>query len=161
MEEYPCDGFTQVDSTKFGDVLGSIWQVGLIGLVRMKSLTNMEHTPYAKTVGDRYTECGMTAVRDERGIISHCAMQFSSAQEVVITDQRRHRRLSVKSGVGMWSFLEVMKYEEKWPMVVSTDGDSREVSWGDMCVVLGNKSWWEDVVAPEKQPLIQSGCHRL
>ena len=132
-----------------------------MGLPDMKNLTNAEHNPYAKTIGDRYTECGMMAVGDERGVISHCPTQFSTGQEVVITDQLRHRRLSFNSGIGVMRLQNVRKYDEHWPLAVSTDGDPREVSWGAMCVVLGNKAWWEEVIVPEKKLLIQFGGHRL
>ena len=113
MEEGYWDVYGQVDSTLFGDVMGSVWQVCIQGASKVGSLKQMEHTPYAETVGDRYLECGMVAVGEERGIISHCPMQFSSGQEFAITNVNRKRRLIKNSGVSMVSLHKVRNYELK------------------------------------------------
>ena len=40
-----------VDSAQYGDVMGSLWHVGVIGSSRLKSLGGPDHTRYAKRLG--------------------------------------------------------------------------------------------------------------
>ena len=42
-----------VDSTRYGDVMGSLWKVGVIGSFHLKSMDGPDHNSHAKTLGGR------------------------------------------------------------------------------------------------------------
>ena len=144
------DVYAQADGAQYGDILGSIWQVGIMGVAKVMSLTDQRQIRYVKTLGDRYNECNMLAVGDSRGIISHEATQYSCGQEVFIMDTDRNKRMSVNSGIRLLSLQKVKNNVENWPQVIGADGEVREVSLGEKCAVLGNKMWWKEIMANEK-----------
>lgn len=61
----------------FGDILGSVWQVGVIGISTLRMFDGPNFAQVAKTMGARYNECGLMAAGDERGAINHHAIQSS------------------------------------------------------------------------------------
>ena len=143
------DLFMTIDSTLFGDLMGSVWQIGMYGISKMSMKENQEYTPFVKTLGGRYAECGLLPAGDDRGIVAHQAIQFSRGLEVFITNEKRQKRLSVNSSIGLLSLQNVRKPETGWPLVISNSGDIREISLAEKCVVLGNKSRWKEVIAEE------------
>ena len=88
-----------IDSAQYGDVVGSLWQVGVIGSSHLKALDGPENTKYAKTLVERYGECGILPSWDERGVIENRGVQFSSGLEVVVSNPMSGKRLSVNSCV--------------------------------------------------------------
>ena len=153
VSAHEWDYLQLIDSTLFGDVMGSIWQIMIWGKIkgkRPRMFDGPETTQYAKTLGGRYRECGIMTAGDERGIISHQAVQYSRGLEVIISDQQWQKRLSINSCVGMLSLKEVRMPEIKWPLVLDRDDNIREISIHEKCVVMGNKSWWREILANEK-----------
>ena len=128
----------------------SIWKIGVIGKTTLQMFGGPLATTVATTIGDRYSEFGMLAVGDERGIINRHAIQFSRGLEVTITNQKRETRLSINSSIGMMSLQSIRRNELPWPLVVGADGNSREPPTTEKCVVLGNKRWWQAVLVHEK-----------
>ena len=133
-----------IDSARFGDVIGSLWQIGIIGLPTLKILAGPLHTGYAKTIGGRYLECGTHAVGDLRGIIDTHPLQFSDGMEVKIRPVVGEGRLSLKSCIGVLSLADVKETNPKWPQVWGMDGEIREVHRVIQCIVLGNQHNWEN-----------------
>ena len=109
--------FGLVDSARFGDVLGSMRQIGIIGLPTLKLLAGPLHTEYAKTIGDRYLDCGMHAVGDPRWIVDTHALQFSSGMEVGIRPAHGDIKLSLNSCIGVLCLADVKENNPKWPQV--------------------------------------------
>lgn len=139
-----------VDSAKYGDVLGSLWQIGVMGANRVTALEGPYYTEYAKTIGERYAECGILPTGDERGLIENRSLQISSGVEVAISTRNRGNRLSVNSCVGILSVQTVKNPVVRWPLVESRGGEIREIGLTEQCVVLGNKSRRNAVSVPEK-----------
>ena len=50
----------------------------------------------------------------------------------------------------MMSIQNVRQPEVNWPLVVSQEGETREISTTEKCVIMGNKSWWGEVLVNEK-----------
>lgn len=87
MADCNWDCMQMVESTVFGDVLGSIWQIGVCGMTTLNMCDGPVSTTVATTIGDRYMECGFLAQCDERGIINRHGIQFRRGLEVAITDE--------------------------------------------------------------------------
>ena len=49
-------------------------------------LKGPENTPYAKTLADRYLDCGLGDVGVGRGVVNRSPIHFSSGVEVTIVD---------------------------------------------------------------------------
>ena len=72
-----CDCLEVVGSTSIGDILGSVWQVCVWGWTMLKMFDGPQSVQYTKTLGERYSECGLLIAGDGRGMIHRQAMQFS------------------------------------------------------------------------------------
>ena len=92
-----------------------------------------------KTIGGRYSECGLLVEGDARGVVNHHPIQFIRVLEVTVTDQTHQKRLSINSSVGVLIIHNVRTPDVKWPLVLGRNGDAREISTAEKCVVLGNK----------------------
>ena len=136
---------------KYGDVMSSLWQVGVIGIDELKSLGNPGHTRYATTLGDRYRDCGILLLGDPRGLIENRSVQHSSGLEVIICKAKDEKRLGVNSCIGMLRLQGILQHALPWPSVVCRNGDSRDIGRTEQCVILGNKSWWHSVLVSEKE----------
>ena len=136
-----------VDSTRFGDVIGSLWRIGAIGFPSLKVLAGPLFTEYARTIGDRYLECGIHAVGDPRGIVENHALQYSSGVEVKIRSLNGDVRLSLNSCIGVLSLADVRNQNPKWPQIWGMLGESREVHLVEQCLVLGNLPNWKMITA--------------
>ena len=139
--------FDLVDSTQFGDVLGSLWQIGIIGVPTLKVLAVPLHTEFAKTIGDRYLDCGMHAVGGPRGIVDTHALHFSSCMEVDIRPIHGNDRLSLNSCIGVLSLADVKENNPKWPKQWGMDGDIREVHRIEQRIAPGNRPNWRMILA--------------
>ena len=135
----------------FGIADGPLWQVGVIGSQHLDMLAGQNRTRYAKTLGDSYMDLGLIEVGVERGAIDNQKLQFSAGMEVVITDHRHDRRLSVNSCVGILSLQSVRKPMTRWPLAEGTDGKRREISLTAQCVILGIKRWRNAVLVGERE----------
>ena len=153
LSAHEWDYLQMVDSTVFGDVMGSIWQIAIWESVkgpRPRMFDGPETTQYAKTLGGRYRECGIMVAGDGRGVISHQAAQYSRGLEVIIADSKRQRRLSINSCIGMLSVKEVRMPEIKWPLVLGQEDNVREISIRGKCVVMGNKKRRKEILANDR-----------
>ena len=139
-----------VDSTVFGDGMGSVRHIGAIGPTILKMFDGPISTTAAATIGGRYYECGISGSCDERGIINRPEIQFSRGLEVTITNPKWEQRLSVNSSVGVLSLQGIRDNETKWPLVMSTDGTIREPSTAEKCIVLGGKKWRNAALVTER-----------
>ena len=128
MSDGQYDCMRRIDSTMYGEILGSIWKVGVLGKDALEMFGGPSVMHFAKTMGCRYSECGLLAVCDGRGIIQHQPMQFSRGLEVAITDEKRQKRYSANSGVGVLILQTVRSPGPKWPLVVGAGGEVREIS---------------------------------
>ena len=151
------DLYKVADSTRYGDIMSSLWQVGILGSTHHNGLESPGFARYAKTLGERYTECGLLPAGDERGVIENRAVQFSSGIEVIICNQTSGRELSVNSCVGVLSLQNVIGPKASWPLVECRDGNRREISTMEQCVVLGNKSWRNSVHVSRARRWIRCG----
>ena len=66
MGDCEWDVFGIVDSKRYGDVMGSLWQIGAIGVSNLEMIDVPSHTKYARTLGDCYLDWGLVAVSDSR-----------------------------------------------------------------------------------------------
>ena len=139
-----------VDSTVYGDVMGSVWQIGVIGATTLKMFDGPSNTTVAATVGDKYYECGIMAVGDQRGMIDHQSVQFSRGLEVAIMNQEWEKRLSANSSIRVLSLQGIRENKVKRPLVIGTDNEPREPSTTEKCMVLGNKQWRNAVLVSER-----------
>ena len=139
-----------VDSTQYGDVMGSLWQISVVGNFPLRMIKGVGSSPYAKTVGDRYMECGILTTGDERGVVNMKAMQGGTGLEVTVTNPSGEVRMSVNSCVGLISLANIRLPKVKWPKVQNLDGTCREIHQSEKCIVLGNMPWWNEVPMPEK-----------
>lgn len=130
MGDGEWDAAQMIDSAKFGDVLGSVWKIGAKGRDDLQVFRDPNTVNYAQTIGDRLTDMGMVAMGDERGVINHQKMQFSSGLEVTITDRKMQRRLGVNSGIGVMSLKNVREPEVRCPLILGQNGEAREISRG-------------------------------
>ena len=70
---------------------------------------------------------------------------------MTVNDQKRQKRLSINSSVGVLSLHNVRPPEAKWPSVLGVDDGVREISMTEKCDVLGNKSWRNAVLLRESE----------
>ena len=137
--------FAAVDSTRFGDLMSSLWQVGVMGVANLFALERCAHAgfvPFARTLADSYADMGLLPVGDPRGVIGNRAVQFSSGLEVIIYNHEIGRRLSLNSCVGVLSLQNVREPKISWPRIEGRDGEIREIDICEQCVMLGSKVWW-------------------
>ena len=138
-----------VGSTLFGDVLGSVWQVGVIGTSKLRMFDGPSFAHVAKTLGERYSERGLSAAGDARGAVNRHSTHPSSGLEVTAADQMHQKSLSINSSVGVLSIQNVRTPEVKWPLVLGKAGEVREISTTEQCAVLRNKARWGAVLVRE------------
>ena len=72
-----------VGSTMHGDVMGSLWQIGVIGTAEIQMFHWKDSKPYTQTLGDRYRECGLMPAGDERGVIENRTLQQCVGMEEI------------------------------------------------------------------------------
>ena len=72
-----------VDSTMHGDVMGSLWQIGVIGTAEIQMPHWEYFKPYAQTLGDRYRAFGVMPSGDERGVIANRSLKHCVGMEVI------------------------------------------------------------------------------
>ena len=96
-----------VDNTVRGGVMGSLWQIGVMGKEELHLLNREEFAPYAKTLGGRYRECGLMLAGDERGVIENRQLQHCVGMEAVASSPRSGKRLITNSCVGILSLKNV------------------------------------------------------
>ena len=133
MSDGQYDCMQMVGSALFGDILGSVWKIGVWGWGKnaLRMPDGPGATQFAKRWGGwggRYSECCILAARDERGVIHHRTMQFSGGLDVTITNEQRRGRFSVDSGVGLLGPQITRNPDPMWPLVVGADGEL----WGNL-----------------------------
>ena len=66
MEDGEWDVMKMVDITRFGDVIGSVWQIGVEGRADLQAFHDPTTAIFEQTIGGRLTEMGFIAMGDER-----------------------------------------------------------------------------------------------
>ena len=94
----------------------------------LKTLGGPENASYFKTLGDRYSECGLVAVGGERGITNYFPTHFCSELEVTIIGQRRQNRLSLNSGVVATGLRKVRDPDLRWTLALGGDRNPRKLA---------------------------------
>lgn len=137
-------------STLFGDILGSVWQIATLKTSRLRMFGGPGATKYAKTLGWRYAEFGRLAAGDGGGMITHQAIQFSRGLDVITTDQKWPKRLSINSSVGIPSLENVRGPDVQLPLVLGRDDTIRDISIHEKCIAIGNKSRRGEILINEE-----------